>query len=108
MRKFLPLLILALGLSGCSYMHVHRMNVEQGNVMGLQYIGKIHKGMTEAQVKEVMGEPVLRNVFRPGRMDYVYTNNPGYGAMKTDYMTLIFRGGKLDALRGNMYSQYIR
>jgi outer membrane protein assembly factor BamE len=65
-------------------------------------------GMTEAQVKEIMGSPVLINVFDPNREDYVYTFKPGYGDITEKYITFIFSGGILREIKGNMYSQFIR
>ena len=108
MRKLLIMMSLCLTLSGCSYLHVHRMNIEQGNIITDEMVSKIHPGMTETQVKEIMGEPVLANVFDKNRTDYVYTFKPGNGTMTEKYFTLIFRGGKLVTIHGNMYSQYIK
>ena len=108
MRKLLIMMSLWLSLTGCSYLHVHRMDVEQGNMITEEMVSKIHPGMTQAQVKDILGEPILANVFDKNRIDYVYTFKPGNGTMTEKYFTLVFRGGKLATITGNMYSQYIK
>jgi outer membrane protein assembly factor BamE len=102
----LPLLLLA--LTGCSYFHVHKMDIQQGNVITDDMVSRLHEGMTFEQVKAVMGTPVLTNVFDENRKDYVYTYKPGYGDFSERYVTVIFRNGRVSAIRGNLYSPYLR
>jgi outer membrane protein assembly factor BamE len=108
MRKLLVIMSLWITLSGCSYLHVHRMDIEQGNYITPEMVSKIHPGMTQSQVKEIVGDPILANVFDKNRIDYVYTFKPGNGEMTEKYITLIFRNGHLSTISGNMYSQYIK
>ncbi|MCW5589017.1 MAG: outer membrane protein assembly factor BamE [Legionellales bacterium] len=65
----------ALLLSGCKPLlsQIHLVNIQQGNVITPQMVPQLHRGMTKAQVEEIMGTPVLNNTFRPNRWDYVYT-----------------------------------
>lgn len=108
MKKLLTLLAILIPLSGCSYLHVHKMDVEQGNVMNAEMVDRVHIGMTPAQVKEIMGTPVLINVFDTNRKDYIYTNKPGHGEFTEKYISFVFTNGRLSSIRGNLYSQYIR
>jgi outer membrane protein assembly factor BamE len=100
MRKMLIVLSILISLSGCSYFKVHKMDIEM--------VSRIHTGMTQSEVKDILGEPVLSNVFDPNRLDYVYTYKPGNGKSVEKYITLIFRNGKLTEIKGNLYSQFIR
>lgn len=64
--------------SGCSLKRprlprVHKITVQQGNVVTQDMIDKLKPGMTRSQVAFVMGEPVFRNSFNDDRWDYVYT-----------------------------------
>ncbi len=52
---------------------VHRITVQQGNVITQEMIDRLKPGMTRSQVIFVMGEPVFRNTFNDGRWDYIYT-----------------------------------
>ncbi len=107
MRKLLGAFTLLLALSGCSFLHIHKMDIEQGNVITPEMANKIHVGMSKDQVKEILGNPILVNVFDNNRIDYVYTYKPGYGQIDERYMTLLFSHGRLVHIRGNMYSEFI-
>jgi outer membrane protein assembly factor BamE len=65
-------------LSGCSFKRprlprVHKLTVQQGNVINQKMIDKLKPGMNRSQVAFIMGEPVVRNPFDDNRWDYVYT-----------------------------------
>jgi outer membrane protein assembly factor BamE len=107
MLKIITLMI-SLALTGCSYLHIHKMDIEQGNIVTQEMLNKVHTGMTPSQVRTMMGNPVLTNVFDPNRLDYVYTFKPGYGPGAETYVTFIFRNGRLAEQRGNMYSEFIK
>jgi outer membrane protein assembly factor BamE len=91
MQKIIMLLSALLLLSGC----VHKMNIEQGNIIEQDSINKLHKGMSQEEVRSLLGSPVLINTFRDNRVDYVYTNKPGYGKGTEKNITLIFQGDRL-------------
>jgi outer membrane protein assembly factor BamE len=75
------------------------MDIEQGNIITPDMTQRLHTGMTEYQVKKVMGTPVLVNTFSDNRMDYVYTFKPGRGKMTEKQITLVFRGGILREIK---------
>lgn len=91
MQKLFLILTAALLLSGC----VHKMNVQQGNIIEQDKVSKIHTGMSEEEVKSLMGTPVLINTFKDNRVNYIYTNKPGYGPGAEKIVTLLFQGGRL-------------
>jgi outer membrane protein assembly factor BamE len=104
MQKIILLLMTVfLSLSGC----VHKMDIEQGNVITQDMVNKLHVGMTQDSVRNLMGSPVLVNTFSTNRADYVYTFKPGRGQFTEKYITLMFSNGRLEKIEGNMYSQYI-
>lgn len=95
MKKMISLLLIGFILTGCSFVRIHRMDIEQGNVITEAHLNQIHRGMTEAEVKNIMGEPVLTNIFTRARVEYVYTYQPGYGMREEKRLTCIFRHGIL-------------
>ncbi len=100
MKKILSLILICLALPACSIFRVHKLDVEQGNVISQENISKLHKGMSTEQVKEVIGNPVLINVFTPDRLNYVYTEQKGYEKMTETRIILIFQNNHLqDILR---------
>jgi outer membrane protein assembly factor BamE len=65
-------------LSGCALPElrlprVHKLSVQQGNVITQAMVDKLRPGMTRSQVAYIMGEPVFRNSFNDNRWDYIYT-----------------------------------
>jgi len=51
---------------------VHKITVQQGNVITQEMIDSLKPGMTRAQVAYIMGEPIVRNTFHRDRWDYIY------------------------------------
>ena len=103
MRNLLIALLLGLLLCGC----VRKMDIEQGNVITPEMVSQLHPGLTQQQVKDIVGPPMLMNTFNEDRIDYVYTFKPGGGKMTEKYITLSFnKRGVLKEINGNMYSAY--
>lgn len=83
MRALSVLLLgcLVLATAACSFSlpRVHKVTVQQGNVITQEMIDRLKPGMTRSQVAFVMGEPVVRNAFNEERWDYIYSLQiPGY------------------------------
>jgi len=68
-----------LSMPSFSLPRVHKLTVQQGNVLSQEMIDKLKPGMTRSQVAYIMGEPIFRNSFNESRWDYIYTIEvPGY------------------------------
>jgi len=94
-------------LNGCSSLEfpgVYRINVGQGNIMTQEMVGKLRVGMTPAQVKYVMGTPIIEDTFQPGRWDYAYNFESGSGAFAQNYLTLYFENEKLARIDKSRYT----
>ena len=57
----------------CAGCGVHRVAIQQGNIITQAMVDQLKPGITREQVAYIMGEPVLRNTFDDDRWDYVYT-----------------------------------
>ncbi len=57
-------------ISGCS---VHKLEIQQGNVVSAEMLEKLKPGMTMRQVKFLMGSPQLQDPFHKNRWDYLYS-----------------------------------
>ena len=94
-------------LSGCSLKRprlprVHKITVQQGNVITQDMIDKLKPGMTRSQVAFVMGEPVMRNPFNDNRWDYIYSIElPGVFST-TQVMSLYFVDEELAYFTGDL------
>ncbi len=58
----------ALGSSAC----VYRVPIQQGNFLETKDIAQVTVGMTQAQVRYVLGTPMIMDPFSKDRWDYVY------------------------------------
>lgn len=97
--KIFSCLALMLSLSSCIF--IHKQDIQQGNIISAERVNQLRPGMTEPQVREIMGTAVLTNIFTPERIDYVYTFQPGHGNMSITRVALIFSHGKLkEIIRG--------
>jgi outer membrane protein assembly factor BamE len=101
MKKMLTLALIGFILSGCSLFRTHKLDIEQGNIITQENVSRLHLGMTQDQVKGVMGNPVLVNIFTPNRIDFIYSFQPGYGRLTVQRITCIFQQGRLrEILKG--------
>ena len=60
-------------ISGCAMVRIHRIDIQQGNLVTQKMIDKLKPGMTKEQVIYVMGHPLAENSFDQSRWDYVHT-----------------------------------
>ena len=78
------LLIASAGLGGCQSMlqssdsifgviTPYKVEIVQGNVITKEQAALVKTGMTRAQVRDVLGSPLLTDVFHADRWDYVFT-----------------------------------
>ena len=95
MLRIIAILILGTLLTSCSLFHVHKMDIEQGNIINPEITSQLHKGMSEAEVKAIMGNPVLVNTFSPDEVDYIYTMQKGYKNREEQRVNLTFHHGAL-------------
>ncbi len=68
------LLAVSLLFGGCSgnIFSIHRIDIEQGNIIEPAAVDELSPGMTRKQVLALMGHPVLEPVLNPDRWEYVY------------------------------------
>ncbi|MCJ8170702.1 outer membrane protein assembly factor BamE [Atopomonas sediminilitoris] len=82
----------ALALSGCSFSFpgVYKLDIQQGNVVTQDMIDQLRPGMTQRQVRFIMGNPLLQDTFHPLRWDYLYSIQPGGGTRQQERVALYF------------------
>lgn len=100
MKKIISLALLGMLLSGC-FFRPHKMDIEQGNIITQENAGRLHIGMTDAEVRNAMGTPVLVNLFSADRMEYIYTFQTGYKDRTQKHISLIFYHGRVKAIQSS-------
>jgi len=88
------LFVLLISTSGCT---VHRLDIQQGNIIKDEMIDQLKIGNSKRQVKFVMGSPLLTDPFHADRWDYIYTDQPGDKRKITEYrhISVYFENDKL-------------
>jgi outer membrane protein assembly factor BamE len=95
-------LMLALVLAGCGRTRLHRIDVQQGNVVTQEMVSKLKADMTRAQVKYVLGAPILVDAFHPDRWDYYYSFSKAGGEPEQRVLTLVFSDDRLKRIVGDV------
>jgi outer membrane protein assembly factor BamE len=114
MKKLIILtfFLVSTGLAGCSSTDkyvpmpnlVHRMDIQQGNMITQDMVNKLKPGMTKDQVRYIMGTPPIVDAFNLERWDYVYMYKGGRqdeDEAERRRVSLYFKDNKLAKLEGN-------
>lgn len=112
----LSLLALAAGLSACSSLPSldalpsvagdkvlglvtpYRVEVVQGNVLTKELVAKVKPGMPRAQVRDLLGSPLLTDIFHDNRWDYVFTIRRQGAPYQQRKVVAWFEGDQLKSL----------
>lgn len=84
----------AAALSGCS---VYRHEIVQGNFISQEQVQALQVGMPRAYVRQILGTPLITDLFRGERWDYVFTMQHRRGVQPKKYAVSVFFAG--DALQ---------
>jgi len=76
----------------------YRMDIVQGNVVTQEQAALVKPGMTRAQVRDILGSPMLTDLFHADRWDYIFTiKRQGTEPQRRDVVAW-FKGEQLDRL----------
>ena len=81
-------------LVACSLPQLFRVVINQGNLVDEEMLDKLEVGMTESQVKYVLGTPLISDTFAPDRWDYFTSVSQGDVIYAESKITLYFKEGK--------------
>ncbi len=73
----------------------YKMDIRQGNFVTAEMRDKIKLGMSRAQVRYVMGTPMIVDAFHENRWDYVYRLEHKRELVEQQRLTLYFETDKL-------------
>lgn len=104
-RFLLALLIVTAALlNGCSYLKypdIHKVTVQQGNIVNQEMVDQLRPGMTRSQVRYILGTPLLMDTFDQDRWDYYYSiKRPGQKEVR-EKITVFFDGNTLSHFSGD-------
>ncbi len=102
-KSFLAGLLLAtLALSACS---VHKIDIQQGNIVTPDMLERLEPGMTKRQVEFIMGTPLIVNAFNGNQWIYFYRLQAGDDAVEQYHVILEFEDGKLSRIEDALPKQ---
>jgi len=70
--RFLLAAATMLALAGCGL--VYTIDIQQGNYVTDDLAAKLRVGMTKAEVRQLLGTPLLIDPFHANRWDYYFSN----------------------------------
>ena len=91
------LLLVAALLSAC----VYKIDIEQGNYVTEDAVANLKTGMTKAEVKQVLGTPLLSDIFHRDRWDYYFANEHRGKLIAHKRLTVLFKDEKLASWSGD-------
>ncbi len=93
-----PLLIAALlVLCGCTYF---RLPILQGNIVDVKKAEQVQIGMTQTEVSDLLGTPLVQDSFSSNRWDYVvYYRDPKAKEVQRT-LSIYFNDGKVSRING--------
>ncbi|WP_341649734.1 outer membrane protein assembly factor BamE [Thauera humireducens] len=65
-------------------------------------VAQLKRGMTRDQVRFVLGSPLVVDLFRKDRWDYVYRYLPGSGQAEQRVISVYFVDDRLDRVEGDV------
>lgn len=82
----------------------YRIDVQQGNVLTQEMVSQLRPGLTQDQVRFILGTPMLVDMFHADRWDYVYRLQKGRtNEVETRRFTVFFdASGKLYRVNGDV------
>ena len=102
--KAVPVVAMILLIMGCStfrFPGVHRITVQQGNVISQTMIDKLRPGMTKSQIRFILGNAVVDDSLDRDQWDYVYTIQVDGGEVLRRILILHFREERLSYFEGD-------
>ncbi len=88
-------------LSGC--IRPYHMEIGQGNIITQETVDQLRPGMTRAQVRFLMGTPLIADPFHADRWDYFYSLRRSTDkTLETRHITLTFKNDVLTTVEGDV------
>ena len=88
----LAALLLGSAVAGC----VYRMDIQQGNYLTGKTVDKLEVGMTRAQVRYLLGTPMLPDVFDKDRWDYLFYFQHSHNKPRQRHLAVFFKDDKVE------------
>ncbi|TCJ15058.1 outer membrane protein assembly factor BamE [Parasulfuritortus cantonensis] len=115
MRKLVLVFLVALPLVGCSSwrervgnfnpiesLTPYHLEIPQGNVVTQEQVSALKPGMSTAQVRFLLGTPLIVDPFHSNRWDYAYSLKKGGDILEQRHITVLFESDRLVRIEGDV------
>ena len=93
----------SLGNLGPEYIpKVYKIDIQQGNEITSEMLMKLKPGMTKAQVRFVLGTPLIQDTFHSERWDYIYNMMVDDVLIEKRHVIVNFKDEKLKNITGEV------
>jgi len=82
-------------LNSCAS-NFYQVPIAQGNIISLEMLSKLEKGLTKVQVQYIMGTPSVKDPFDSSRWDYIGYEIIGNELLREVHYSLYFQDEKLN------------
>jgi outer membrane protein assembly factor BamE len=79
----------------------YQIEVVQGNFVSREQVAALRVGMPQAQVKNILGTPLLTDVFHDDRWDYIFTIAQGGKTAQPRKLAVFFKDNALTRWEGD-------
>ena len=73
----------------------YKIEIQQGNFISQEAVSQLKEGMSKDQVRQIMGTPLLTDIFHAERWDYIYTRATTDGRKEKRGLSVYFQDGKM-------------
>lgn len=87
--------------SGLSALNPYKIDIQQGNVVTRERADLLKPGLQRAQVRDLLGSPLLTSVFHADRWDYVFTFRRQGQPLLERKLTVFFKGDLVDHVQAD-------
>ncbi|MEY3996332.1 MAG: hypothetical protein RL344_675 [Pseudomonadota bacterium] len=79
--------VFSLIFSGCT---VYKKDIAQGNKLEIEQVNSLKVGMTRQKVQQILGTPLLQDIFNQQRSDYVHRHVSKTGEIEQEVLTVFY------------------
>lgn len=101
--------LLLVSLAGCgtwsnpvARITPYKIDIQQGNRLTQDMLDRLKPGMTPAQVRFILGTPLVVDPFRDNRWDYVYIDQRRGRTLEQRRISVMFEDGVLKGVEGDV------
>ena len=107
------LILLSLLISCCSVKNpidyfeakIYKLDVQQGNIITAEMLMGLKPGMTQAQVRYVLGTPLIQDSFHKNRWDYIYKMIKDDQFIEERHLVVKFEDYELVDIKGDLINK---